>query len=333
MPYDERVELYKRIEVLRGCPLIVYITSLRHNASGQMASDAVPYFAKQLLEIPKGEKQVDVLIVSNGGDPTVSWRIISLLRERFERIGVLTSYAAYSAATLLALGANEIVMHPFSNLGPVDPQLTSFTESQKRIDFSAEDLRHFLDFVRTDVGISDQEQLERALELICKDAGAIPIGAAKRSTYLSLSMGEQLLSLHMEDSSQAKTIAETLNRSFFHHGYPVGRREAKQIGLPVVKPNDELEELMWQVWEDFEEEMECDKPFDPLHIVLSDERTSRLLGPVPQVQLPANLPPQVIQQAINQILQQVAIVQVEPIDYELFQASIESTKCKSEFRT
>ena len=124
MSYDSRLELYKRIETARGRPLIAYITSSRQNASAQMASDVIPQFTKQLIRIPRASQEVDVLIVSNGGDPTVSWRMISLIRERFQKVGVLLPYAAFSAATLLALGADEIVMHPFSNLGPVDPQLS-----------------------------------------------------------------------------------------------------------------------------------------------------------------------------------------------------------------
>src|SRR5687767_1087206 len=72
-----------------------------------------------LIEIPKGADNLDILIVSNGGDPMVPLRIIGMVRERYKKIAALLPYAAYSAATLLALGADEIVMHPFSNLGPV----------------------------------------------------------------------------------------------------------------------------------------------------------------------------------------------------------------------
>ena len=103
MSYAERLELYRRIEAIRGRPLIAYVTSLRTNASGSMAGDAIPQIAKQILNIPKDQKEVDIFIVSNGGDPVVSWRVISMLRERFERIGVLIPYTAYSAATLLAI--------------------------------------------------------------------------------------------------------------------------------------------------------------------------------------------------------------------------------------
>jgi len=43
---------YKKIEEIRQRPLIVYITSSRQNASGQMASDVIPQFIKQLLMLP-----------------------------------------------------------------------------------------------------------------------------------------------------------------------------------------------------------------------------------------------------------------------------------------
>ncbi|WMW25963.1 hypothetical protein RE474_04380 [Methanolobus sediminis] len=340
MTYSERMELYTKIEEKRGCPLIVYATSSRQGAPGNMASDVIPEFTKQLLTIPKEETNIDILIVSNGGDPTVSWRIISLLRERFSRIGVLLPFTAYSAATLLALGANEIIMHPFSNLGPVDPQLTYKRKNnigkdakEETIQFGSEDLRHFIDFVRNDVGITDQEQMEKTFELVCQDIGALPIGIAKRSTHLALSMGEKLLSLHMEDKSKATAISEALNKSFYHHGYPLGRSEAKSIGLNIIEPDDELEGLIWSVWEDMEIEMECNKPFNPLELVLNDPETCNLLTPVRQVQMPANLPPKLMQQAFNQILQQINVVSIEPIDYLLFSATLESTRAASRFVT
>lgn len=342
MSYLERKELYQKIEKIRGRPLLIYITSPRFNAPAQIASDIIPEFAKQILEIPKESKSIDLLIVSLGGDPTVSWRLICMLRERFDNIGVLLPYVAYSAATLIALGADEIIMHPFGNLGPVDPQLTYVKRNPEKdskknrpeeIQFGSEDLRHYIDFIKTEVGISDQEQMERAFEMVCKDVGSIPIGIAKRSSHLALSMGEKLLKMHMKDESKAKVIAEALNKSFYHHGYPLGRREAKEIGLAIGKSNEEIEELMWTIWLDFEKEMECTIPFNPVHIVLNDPQASEIIGPVHQVQIPGNLPPQLLQQAFNTILSSIRVVPVPPIEYEVFQASLESVYCCSQLRT
>jgi hypothetical protein len=337
MPYQERAAIYKKIEVKRGCPLISYITSLRPNIEVQMASDAISEIAKQIQRIPKTSKEIDFLIISNGGDPIVSWRIISMLRERFKKVGVLLPYVAYSAATLLALGADEIIMHPFSNLGPVDPQLVYKKKSGdgnivEQLRYGAEDIRNFMEFVSKDVGITDQEQKQKSFELLCKEVGSIPIGVAKRSTQLSLSMGEKLLSMHMDDLSKAKAIAEALSSSFFHHGYALNRLEAGKIGLPVVNPDEELENLLWKLWEDIEVEMECRKPFEPLEIVLNDAQATQLVGPVPIVNIPVNIPPQVQQQALQQILQQINVTYTNPINYELLLGTVESLLCRSELR-
>ncbi|MBI3193392.1 MAG: hypothetical protein HYZ34_02870, partial [Ignavibacteriae bacterium] len=235
--------------------------------------------------------------------------------------------------TLISLGADELVMHPFSNLGLVDPPLTHRKQNQEQIQYGSEDIRNYIDFVRNDVGLSDQEQMQRSFEIICKEIGAIPIGVAKRSAQLALSMGEKLLSMHMLDSNKAKTIAETLNKSFYHHGYPLGRTEAKRMGLPITNPTRDIEELFWKIYESFEKEMKFNEPFDPLQLVLNDKVASNLLAPTQQVQIPSNLPPELLQQVYQAILAQVQIVQIPPIDYELYQASVESLKGKSDYRT
>jgi len=342
MAFSDRIVLYEELETALGYPVIAYVTSSRQNASGEMASDVVSQFTKQLLCMPEDKNQVGLFVVSNGGDPTVAWRTMTLLRDRFEKITVLLPFSAYSAATLLALGADEIMMHPFSNLGPVDPQLTYVrrvpgqpgqSDTTENIRFGSEDLRHYLNFVKSDAGISDQEQMERALELICKDVGAIPIGVAKRGSYLALSMGEKLLSMHMGDKNKAKSIAESLNSSYYHHGYPLSRTEAEQIGLPVTRPTQPVENLMWRIWDDIEKEMECSTPFIPLQIVLNGLSAAELVSPVNQINIPANLPPQIMQQVINNILQQIAIVQVPPTEFEIFNAAVETIRCRSEYKT
>lgn len=336
MTYVERAALYKRIEEVRGRPLITYVTSSRAEAQGVIASDVIPEFCRQILTIPADIRKIDLLIVSRGGDPIVAYRIISLLRERFDDIGVLIPYEAYSAATLLALGANEIVMHPFSNLGPVDPQLQVVRNKegrQEKMDFASEDLAHFMDFVCSDVGISDQEQKERAFELMAREVGALPIGAAKRSSNLTQSLGQKLLLTHMEDHGSVKTISDVLNKSFFHHGYPVGRKEAKEIGLQVIFAEEGLEALMWQVWEDIESEMECRSPFNPFEIVMADPQLSQAIRPVQQLQLPANIPAQMAAQILQQVMPQIQMLSLPPIEHRMVSAVVESRLLRAEFQS
>lgn len=334
MSLQKRIDIQKRIEEIRKRPLIAYVTSARQNAEWQMGIDAIAEFLDQIILLPKGCEAVDLLVVSNGGDPTVAWRMMSLLRERVKRVGVLVPQSAFSAATLLALGADEIVMHSCGNLGPVDPQIRFARQipgmpAKEILQFGSEDLAGFLGFVRESVGLSSEESKRTAFELFCKEVGAVPIGVAARVSRLAVSMSEKLLGMHMQgekEAKEAKEIAKALNTKFFHHGYPVGRSEAKEIGLKVVEPIEELEGLMWNLWLDMEAEMESRVPFNAMALVEKSASASIVFGGVPQVNIPSNVPPQLLQSVYQQILQQINVASVPPVDYSLTVALMESPR-------
>ena len=60
-----------------------------------------------------------------------------------------------------------------------------------------------------------------------------------------------IVALHIKDTNKAKTIARALNSSYYHHGYAVGRKEAKDIGLTVTSPSLDLEKVLWEIWKDY----------------------------------------------------------------------------------
>ena len=280
MALAERIELYKAIEAERKRPLIVYVTSMRRNAEGQIARDAICELLAQLQALPEKTTKLDLLLGSNGGDGTVAWRIVSLIRERVARFSVMVPQAAFSAATLIALGANEIVMHPHANLGPTDPQITN---RAKNVQFGSEDLAAFLKFARDEVGLTDQLPMLELFKQFSAEVGFVGIGVAARSAQLTQTMGEKLLGLHMKSDSQmqkAKVISEVLNKKFFHHGYPVSRSEAKEIGLPIAVSNPTSEELMRKVWLDIEQELKFREPFSPVSVLKSDPACAALFSPI-----------------------------------------------------
>ena len=267
MSYTSRKELYAELESIRKRPLISYVTSIRNGCSAQMAPDVLPIFIKQINSIKKSEG-VDLLILSNGGDAIVSWRIISLLREKFNKISVLVPYTAYSAATLLALGADEIIMHPFGNLGPLDPQL-SFPDALGHIKtISYEDIAKYIEFIKS-TGITDQELIQKSFEKLTAEIPPTVIGFAKRSSQLGLTMGQKLLATHMDDESKTKAISETLNMKYYHHGYPLSRKEASAIGLPIAKQDKKVEEILWRIYEDFAEELKFNETYNPQAIMMN----------------------------------------------------------------
>lgn len=328
MSYATRKGLLEKISEKRSRQIISYVTSIRPNMTCNMAGDAIIPVIEQIELIPSEIKAVDFMIVSNGGDPITALRIMSLLRERFDKISVLLPYVAYSAATILALGADEIVMHPYSNLGPVDPQLTVTHNNEKgfreNLQFSSEDLRNYVEFIKSDIGITDQQHLVSAVAPLLKEVGTLPIGTAKRSQQLSLTLSEKMLGWHFSDSNKAKSIARALNSSYYHHGYAVGRKEAKEIGLPISIPDEELEILLWELWKDYSCEMKSNKPFDPIREIMDDPIASEKINQIPVVNIPANTPQDFATQILVAQAQNIPVTTQSSIKHRCMIAAIES---------
>ena len=94
MSYGTRKELLRKFLRNEKDPLITYVTSIRPNMSCNMAGDAIVPIIEQIDFISETVKEVDFMIISNGGDPITSLRIMSLLREKFDNISVLLPYVA-----------------------------------------------------------------------------------------------------------------------------------------------------------------------------------------------------------------------------------------------
>jgi hypothetical protein len=327
MALAERVGLYQQLEELRNKPLIVYVTSIRQNAEGQIGQDAIAELLDQLQKLDQNTNDLDLLVVSNGGDGTVAWRIASLIRERVDNFSILIPQAAFSAATLLALGANEIVMHPNGNLGPTDPQITNL---QKGVRFGSEDVQAFLKFVRNDVGLTDQLPLRDLFQKFSEEVGFIGIAAAARGSQLSKTMGEKMLRLHMPDTAErkqsARTISESLNTRYFHHGYPLSRTEASEVGLPVAAENANLEALLWSIWQDIESDLKIREPFNAMDLFRKDGNCSAMFAPVPQLSIPPGASQQEAQIILNMFFQLASQYQVPPTKFEFVTGIMESRR-------
>jgi hypothetical protein len=262
---------------------------------------------------------------------------MSVLRERFKRVAVLVPFAAFSAATIFALGADEIVMHPHASLGPIDPQITVRMPDGKERQFAYEDLVAFLGFLAHDMKLSEQQHICSVVDKLFSTVDPLIVGAAKRASELSVDVGARLLSMHFKDDRKAKQIAVNLNKSFFAHGDAVSRRRAIELELQVAKKSDpELERLMWQAYLGLEGYMELRKPLNHLQLYLASPQGAAAFGLPAPISLPANMPPQMAQQvfqlAANQALQSLTNPATE-VQYSTALALIESPRVASEVRS
>jgi hypothetical protein len=338
MDLASRIERYLAIEEYRNRPLVVYATSTRSGVPAQMAGDAVREFIDQIDTIESSD-QIDILIHSTGGDALAAWKLMSVLRERFSYVSVLVPHSAFSAATLFALGADEIVMHPHASLGPIDPQIRiKLSDAEPRL-FSFEDLGAFLRFLSDEVGITEQIHTSAVMDKLFTVVDPVNIGGAKRASELSTSVGERLLLMHLnkpEEKQRAHQVAENLNKSFFSHGDAVSRTRAKELDLKIAEADEDLHGLIWDAYLGLEAYMELRTPFKPLEHFLASSEGAEQLKPTLPLQLPSNAPPQVVNQVWSAAAQQALAGLSNPaveVPYSLVNALVESSRLASEFRT
>ncbi len=115
-------------------PVIAYCSAfLDKDVPGNLASITlgdIQGFMNSLFDVPGPD--LDLILTSPGGAAEATESIVSYLRTRFDNIRVFIPVAAMSAATMLALGADEIVMGAHSQLGPIDPQFNVNTPDGPR---------------------------------------------------------------------------------------------------------------------------------------------------------------------------------------------------------
>ncbi len=106
--------LIQQLEKSRDSRVITYLTSDRQGPfSARIAVDVIPLVSKQLQAIGKTQN-IDLFLYTAGGDTMVPWRLVSMIREYCDQFSVIVPYKAHSAGTMIALGADEIVMSDLS---------------------------------------------------------------------------------------------------------------------------------------------------------------------------------------------------------------------------
>lgn len=271
---DPRVAKIQQIEAERNSRVISYVTNTRANANVNMALDVVRYVFEHLQAIKRqsGTKKpnIDLFLHSNGGDGTVPWRLVTLIREFADKFCVLVPYRAFSAATLTALGADEVLMHPMGMLGPTDATVTNgfnpVDGTGKPVGISVEDVTAYIQLIKEDAGIEHEDELVQAFNILASNVHPLALGNVKRSMSQSRMMARKLLELHMNNSQRHKIdeIVDNLTSKLFFHGHPINRDEAKnQIGIETIgTPSERLEKLMWDLFLQYEAQMKLSTPFD-----------------------------------------------------------------------
>lgn len=289
MQRNERHQLIKEIEELRGSRVLVYIAGDRNGLETKIASDIFPFFLEHLAHMGYKEK-LDLYIYSTGGITMAGYGLVNLMKEFCKSFNVIIPFKALSCATLIATGADEILMTKMGQLGPIDPSITTplgpmvpipgQPGSAQVVPLNVEDVMSYLDLAKKYAGSEEDKALmARIFEKLSESVHPLALGQVNRVREQIGFLASTLLSSHIEDKKRVDKIVETLIRGRFSHDYLIGRKEAKDvIQLPVADNVDpQLEQKIVQLYSEYDNLLQLSIPYHP-EIVLgdSDVKTANL---------------------------------------------------------
>lgn len=126
-PIKEAIEEMGRLR--NNVPQFLFADGISYSSSVKLREEIIKY-----KETDKSRDELDFILESPGGSADDAYKIIRTLRKNFTTVNIIIPFWAKSAATLLSLGGNSIVMDEFSELGPLDVQLAKQRDDSPEID-------------------------------------------------------------------------------------------------------------------------------------------------------------------------------------------------------
>jgi hypothetical protein len=154
------------------------------------------------------------------------------------------------------------VQYPFGSLlaNPQDPP-------GRLVGISVEDVKAYVNFVKETVGITHEDELVQMLAILATKVHPLALGNVERFISQSRMIARKLLNTHMDNVSERdiEDIVESLASRLYFHGHPINRAEAeRELKLKIARdvPTD-LENALWCLYADYENEFRNREPFQP----------------------------------------------------------------------
>jgi len=195
------------------------ILSLYNPIDGITSWDSNRIFTTLQSLNPNRDKNVFLILLSPGGQIEPAFQISKLCKTfALERFTVAVPRAAKSAATLLALGADEIHMSLLGELGPIDPQLG---------DLPALGVKKALETIAS---VSQQypASAETFARYMSRTLTIEQIGYCERAAESAVQYAERLLEKKPYLLARAASIANQLVYEYKHHNFVIDIEEARQ---------------------------------------------------------------------------------------------------------
>ena len=239
---------YEEIENYRGKPLLIYATKflegMPQGAPNFIDLSDVDGFT-DLVNSVKGNGAVDVLLHSPGGRPDATERLVGLLRGKFQEVNFLIPHSAYSAATMLALSGNCVILHPSATLGPIDPQINGIP---------ARSIKRGFEKVKERIAKEGPETLPAYIPLIEKYTLDL-FELCDDSEKLSKELISTWLKKYMfkNEKNAGRKIGKAVKYfsdydKHLMHSRPLPLEKISELGLKIELADDTLQDLLWEAY-------------------------------------------------------------------------------------
>jgi hypothetical protein len=262
IPQDPiRREILKKIEEADGTNKRIFSYIANFNIQGsEIANQDIAAIGDILCSMGNVD-YLDLIINSPGGDATVADKIVNLCRgHTLKEFRVVVPNRAKSAATLIALGADKIVMGISSELGPIDPQIPINISGFLQF-ISAHDFINALDEILAKIDESKKKNENTDHLLVMLSTFNLPfIEKCKREISYISEIAQKYLTNHMlkkySDPEERRRIAKIITDSLTSTA--IQKSHAKIIDFKAIKDLDiklEIEYLeettnLWKlIWE------------------------------------------------------------------------------------
>lgn len=227
--YDKTQAVLRELEAHTGRRVLTYWMG----PSVSMKHDDVVALHEVLERAASGEQAI-LLIKSEGGAGTVALRLANVLRERVDHLIAAIPLECASAATMLALGADEIHMGPLGYLTAVDTsirhELSPVNRHNSLVAVSQDELTRGVRLWREQ---ASEDSQDNPYARLFDHVHPLVIGAVDRASSLSVKLCREILAYHLEDEERAQAISKALNNDYPSHNYPITLKEGRRIGLDV----------------------------------------------------------------------------------------------------
>ncbi|HTM37338.1 MAG TPA: hypothetical protein VL156_11360 [Terriglobales bacterium] len=256
--FEKTQKVIAGIEADLGEPILTYWNSDDGSICG---NDVIGLFG--ILRSMGQLNRLSLFIKSGGGSGQASLRMVHLLRQFVGRLTALVPLECASAATMLALGADRILMGPLAHLSAVDTSLTHdlspIDRDNRRVSVSQDELHRVVRLWRSEA----KDDQANPYGSLFTHVHPLVIGAVDRSSALSTKLCVEILSYHLKDARRARRISNILNSEYPAHSYPITLREAQRIGLKAEPLRDTTNRLLFELNEIYSEMgQRCSTDFD-----------------------------------------------------------------------